>query len=171
MNQDQKLLGEPHSDELMEKRLRRQPTKSKILTSVKLEEKPFEVDKREHLPIEWMESECDLIFGVFGYSYEITVPPHIIQGTNAVSCCVKLSVWSEEKKQWVSRPGHGGGVLKKKGMGTGAINSYDIPSTFSAALSLAFKNAARKFGVRLGRSLNRHSENALYFQKDSPLAE
>lgn len=117
--------------------------------------------ERQTIPIEFVESQMDEIFGPMMWKVNVIAAPHLV-GTS-ITCTLELSVWNPEISEWITRPGSGSSGVWVN-LKTGHPKNDDFATCAAAVLSLAFKNAARKFGIRFGRNLNRYDENMLYFQ-------
>lgn len=148
----------------LQRQLKSKPTQSRIITDDKRKTMGLDLSDRQTLPMSYMEEELDRIFGALFWKYEIVGEIRLVPGLNVVECSVHLSVWNKEIQQWVSRPGHASAQVKIADYRTGTMRSDDYTKSSAGVLSLAFKNAAKKLGIRFGRELNRNYEDLLYFQ-------
>lgn len=123
----------------------------------------------DFVPVDVVENELDTIFGAFGWSSEIISTTVIAQEFVVV---LRLTVWVDGRE--ITRAGIGAvPIEQEKGAAIMDISQKKknaLQKNAAAAAAYAFKNAAKKFGNRFGRNLNRANKGE-FDQQDSVLID
>jgi hypothetical protein len=164
---------------LIEKSLSASPSIEKVIQKDKtrkmeanLRRTPKILAKNNNLdfvPVDVVENELDTVFGAFGWSSEIISTTVIAQ---EFVVTIHLTVWVEGRA--VTRLGIGAvPIEQEKGAAIMDISQKKknaLQKNAPAAAAYAFKNAAKKFGNRFGRNLNRANKGE-FDQQDSVLID
>lgn len=164
---------------LIEKNLSTTPNLEKVIQKDKtrkmeanLRRTPKILAKNNNLdfvPVDVVENELDTIFGAFGWSSEIISTTVIAQEFVVV---LHLTVWVDGHA--ITRAGIGAvPIEQEKGAAIMDISQKKknaLQKNAPAAAAYAFKNAAKKFGNRFGRNLNRANKGE-FDQQDSVLID
>lgn len=164
---------------LIEKNLSTTPAAEKVIQKDKtrkmeanLRRTPKILAKNNNLdfvPVDVVENELDTIFGAFGWSSEIISTTVIAQEFVVV---LHLTVWVDGHA--ITRAGIGAvPIEQEKGAAIMDISQKKknaLQKNAPAAAAYAFKNAAKKFGNRFGRNLNRANKGE-FDQQDSVLID
>lgn len=164
---------------LIEKNLSTTPAAEKVIQKDKnrkmeanLRRTPKILAKNNNLdfvPVDVVENELDTIFGAFGWSSEIISTTVIAQEFVVV---LHLTVWVDGRA--ITRAGIGAvPIEQEKGAAIMDISQKKknaLQKNAPAAAAYAFKNAAKKFGNRFGRNLNRANKGE-FDQQDSVLID
>lgn len=113
-----------------------------------------------YLPIQYLEGMLDAIFnGKWNLRHK---------GTqfvcNAITCDVELEVYYPDGTQIV-RAGSGSSIVQVDAQ-TGEFKPKSIEKAYASALSMAFKNSAKRLGNVFGRMLNREDEVISYYKEN-----
>jgi len=123
----------------------------------------------DFVPVDVVENQLDTVFGAFGWSSEIVSTTVIAQ---EFVVTIQLTVWVEGRA--VTRLGIGAvPIEQEKGASIMDISQKKknaLQKNAAAAGAYAFKNAAKKFGNRFGRNLNRANKGE-FDQQDSAIID
>lgn len=113
-----------------------------------------------YLPVQYLESMLDAIFnGKWNLRHKGTA----FVG-NAITCDVELEVFYPDGTQIV-RAGSGSSIVQVDAQ-TGEFKPKSVEKAYGSALSMAFKNSAKRLGNVFGRMLNREDEVISYYKEN-----
>ena len=123
-----------------------------------VKENPF-ANKAKYLPISFIEMELDEIF--FGLWQTENFKSQIV--VNEIIGQIDLLVYHPVLKEWIRRTGNGSTPIQmQKGSGVTEVAKKihnTLVKDYPHLKTECIKNAAKSFGKRFGRDLNRHFED------------